>query len=56
MSTTYCNHVYEYSNPGPCGICGYLTNDINWKEERRLHEEHKEKVGYFYNTNSWWSI
>jgi len=52
----YCDHVYKYTNPGPCGKCGYPTHDINWKEEHRLYKIHKEKVGYFYNTHTWWSI
>ncbi len=53
---SYCSHVYEYSNPGPCNKCGYETHDPNWKEVYRLYLEYRQRVGYFYNTSQWWSI
>ena len=53
---TDCSHVYQYTSPGPCGKCGYITHDPNWDKVNKLYAEYKEKVGYFYNTNQWWSI
>jgi|LakMenE01Jun11ns_1017448.scaffolds.fasta_scaffold6955786_1 hypothetical protein len=51
-----CKHVYEYTGPGPCGYCGFDTHDPNWNQVNKLYSEYKEKLGYFYNTNTWWSI
>jgi len=51
-----CKHVYKYIGPGLCGYCGLKTNDPDWAKVNKLYTEHKEKVGYFYNTATWWSI
>jgi hypothetical protein len=53
---TMCQHVYRYTNPGLCGYCGLSTNDPDWNQVNKGYFEYKEKVGYFYNTNTWWSI
>jgi hypothetical protein len=51
-----CEHVYNNLGPGPCGKCGLATHDINWAQQNKKHEEYREKVGYFYNVDGWWSI
>jgi hypothetical protein len=51
-----CQHVYEYRGPGLCGYCGLNTNDPNWDTVNKRYAEYKGKVGFFYNTNTWWSI
>jgi hypothetical protein len=51
-----CKHVYEYMGPGPCGYCGLNTHDPDWSKRNEIYRQYKEKVGYFYNTNQWWSI
>lgn len=51
-----CEHVYNNLGPGPCGRCGFETHDINWAQQNKRHEEYREKVGYFYNVDGWWSI
>ena len=53
---TYCSHVFQFANPGPCGKCGYITHDPDWNKVNKLYAEYKEKVGFFYNTSQWWSI
>ena len=51
-----CQHVYEYTGPGLCGYCGLKTNDPNWDNINKGYSEYREKVGFFYNTNLWWTI
>ena len=51
-----CQHVYTSVGPGPCGYCGLGTNDPDWTMVNKLYAEYKEKVGYFYNSTTWWSI
>ena len=51
-----CQHVYKYIGPRLCGYCGLETNDSDWVKINKLYAKHKEKVGYFYNTATWWSI
>ena len=51
-----CQHVYKFMNPGPCGSCGLTTNDPDWDKVNLLYSTYREKVGYFYNTSTWWSI
>lgn len=51
-----CKHVYEYIGPGLCGYCGLETNDPNWDKINKLYTQYKEKMGYFYNVQKWWSI
>ena len=53
---TMCQHVYKYTNPGLCGYCGLTTHDPDWNKVNLLYSQYKEKVGYFHNTNTWWSI
>ena len=54
--STLCKHVYQYQGIGPCGYCGLDTHDPNWIKINEGYKKYKEKVGYFYNTNKWWSI
>lgn len=51
-----CEHVYKNFGLGPCPKCGLPTHDINWEEQNKMYWAYKEKVGYFYNVNTWWSI
>jgi len=51
-----CQHVYTYTGSGPCGYCGLTTHDTDWPKTNKLYAEYKEKVGYFYNSTTWWSI
>jgi hypothetical protein len=51
-----CQHSYKYTGPGLCGYCGLSTNDPDWSQVNKKYFEYKEKVGYFYNTTTWWSI
>lgn len=51
-----CEHVYKDLGIGLCPKCGLDTHSINWVEQNRAMKEYKEKVGYFYNVQSWWSI
>ena len=51
-----CQHVYKYTGPGLCGYCGLETNDPNWDNINKGYSEYREKVGFFYNTNLWWTI
>ena len=51
-----CQHVYKYIGPGLCGYCGLDTHDPDWTKQNKLYAEYKEKVGYFYNSTTWWSI
>jgi len=51
-----CQHVYKYTGPGLCGSCGLITHDTDWVKVNKIYAEYKEKVGFFYNTNTWWSI
>ena len=51
-----CQHVYKYTSPGLCGHCGLITNDPDWVKINLEYSQYKEKVGYFHNTNTWWSI
>ena len=51
-----CEHVYKYTNPGPCGSCGFNTHDPNWTKVNKIYAEYREKVGFFFNNNTWWTI
>jgi hypothetical protein len=51
-----CKHVYEYQGPGLCGYCGLDTNDPNWDKINKGYAEYREKVGFFFNNNTWWTI
>ncbi len=51
-----CKHVYEYVSPGLCGYCGLESHDPNWNEINRIYSEYREKVGFFFNNNTWWTI
>ena len=51
-----CEHVYKRLGTGPCPKCGLETNDTDWVKQNKLMREYKEKVGFFYNTSTWWSI
>jgi hypothetical protein len=51
-----CQHVYKYTGPGLCGYCGLDTNDPNWDNINKGYSEYRKKVGFFYNTNLWWTI
>lgn len=51
-----CEHVYRYQGPGVCGCCGLETHDHDWEKVNKIYAEYKEKVGFFFNNNSWWSI
>jgi hypothetical protein len=51
-----CEHVYRDLGLGPCPKCGLETHAIDWVKQNQLMREYKEKVGYFYNVQGWWSI
>ena len=51
-----CEHVYRDFGLGPCPKCGLDTHVTDWVKQNQLMREYKEKVGFFYNTNQWWSI
>jgi hypothetical protein len=51
-----CQHVYKYTGPGLCGYCGLETNDPNWDNINKGYSEYREKVGFFFNNNTWWTI
>lgn len=51
-----CEHVYKNLGIGLCPKCGLDTHSTDWVKQNQLMREYKEKVGYFYNTNQWWSI
>jgi hypothetical protein len=51
-----CQHVYRYVGPGPCPYCGLDTHDPDWDKINKLYSEYREKMGFFYNTTTWWSI
>lgn len=51
-----CEHVYKDLGLGPCPKCGLETHSINWGKEIEMMKTYKEKVGYFYNVQGWWSI
>lgn len=51
-----CKHVYEYQGPGLCGYCGLDTHDPNWDNINKVYTEYREKVGFFFNNNTWWTI
>jgi hypothetical protein len=51
-----CQHVYKYTGPGLCGYCGLDTHDHDWAKQNKLYAEYREKVGFFFNNNTWWSI
>ena len=51
-----CEHVYKDLGLGPCPKCGLDTHITDWVKQNQLMREYKEEVGYFYNTNQWWSI
>jgi len=51
-----CQHVYKYTGPGLCQYCGLDTHDHDWAKQNKLYAEYREKVGFFFNNNTWWSI
>jgi hypothetical protein len=51
-----CEHVYKYTNPGPCGYCGFNTHDPDWNKINKLYAEYKKDKGFFFNNTTWWSI
>ena len=51
-----CKHVYEYQGPGLCGYCGLDTHDPNWDNINKGYAKYREKVGFFFNNNTWWTI
>ena len=51
-----CQHVYTYTGPGLCRYCGLDTHDPGWDVINKGYSNYREKVGFFFNNNTWWSI
>jgi hypothetical protein len=51
-----CQHSYTYTGPGLCRYCGLDTHDPDWNKINKGYSEYREKVGFFFNNNVWWTI
>ena len=51
-----CQHVYRYVGYGLCGYCGLTTHDPDWDTINAGYAAYREKVGFFFNNNTWWTI
>jgi len=51
-----CQHSYTYTGPGLCRYCGLDTHDPDWNKINKGYSKYREKVGFFFNNNVWWTI
>ena len=51
-----CQHIYRYVGHGLCGYCGLTTHDPDWDTINAGYAAYREKVGFFFNNNTWWTI